>query len=166
MGGGAGRRGASRMNKIIQSMKSAFRALGVNKLRSALTMLGIIIGVGAVIAMVAVGSGATARIQEQISSIGSNIIQVQPGSQNWNGVKSGNGNAQTLTEEDAKAIGTECPAVAYEAPTQQGNAQVVFGNNNWSTRVMGTTPDYLVIRDLKIDSGHPFTQQDVDSSAT
>src|SRR4051794_38083102 len=115
------------MNKVTQSMKIAFRALRVNKLRSALTMLGIIIGVGAVIAMVAVGSGATARIKEQIASIGSNIIQVQPGSQNWGGVKSGNGNAQTLTEDDARAISTECPAVAYVAPIQRGNAQVVFG---------------------------------------
>src|SRR5579863_3191895 len=87
-------RGARSMSKVLQSMKIAFRALRVNKLRSILTMLGIIIGVGAVIAMVAVGNGATARIQEQIASIGSNVIIIQGGSQNVNGVKAGNGNAQ------------------------------------------------------------------------
>ena len=88
------RRGTSRMNKVFQSMRIAFRALRVNKLRSALTMLGIIIGVGAVIAMVSVGSGATDRIHQQIASIGSNVIIIQPGSQNTGGVKSGNGNAR------------------------------------------------------------------------
>src|SRR5437667_2965554 len=107
------------MNKVIPAMKIAFRALRINKLRSALTMLGIIIGVGAVIAMVAVGSGATERIQKQISSIGSNIIQVQPGSQNWGGVRSRNGNSQTLTEDDARAIGSEVAAVSLAAPIQQ-----------------------------------------------
>lgn len=153
------------MNKIFQSMKIAFRALRVNKLRSALTMLGIIIGVGAVIAMVAVGSGATQRIQEQISSIGSNVIIVQPGSMNLGGVRQGWGFAQTLTEDDAKAIGTDCSSVLYSAPMQQNQAQVVFGNNNWFTRIQGTTPDYLTIRDMEVASGQPFTQSDVDSSA-
>jgi putative ABC transport system permease protein len=152
------------MNKILQSMKIAFRALRVNKMRSALTMLGIIIGVGAVIATVAVGAGATARIQQQIASIGSNIIQVQGGSINQGGVRTGWGNTQTLTEEDAKAITTECPSVAYAAPISRGQVQVVFGNNNWATQVMGTTPDYLTIRDLGIQSGQSFTQQDVDGS--
>jgi putative ABC transport system permease protein len=153
------------MNKVFQSMRIAFRALRVNKLRSALTMLGIIIGVGAVIAMVAVGSGATARIQEQIASIGSNVIIIQPGTQNFGGVKSGNSYGQTLTEDDAKAVSTECPNVQYTAPLQQGNAQVIFGNNNWFTQVRGTTPDYMAIRDMEIQSGQPFTQGDVDSSA-
>ena len=152
------------MNKITQAMKIAFRALRVNKLRSALTMLGIIIGVGAVIAMVAVGSGATARIEQQIASIGSNIIQVQPGSQNFGGVKSGNGNAQTLTQDDARAIGEECPAVAHVAPIARGNAQVVFGNNNWGTQVQGSTPEFLTIRDFTVTEGESFTQADVDSS--
>src|SRR5215469_2028648 len=153
------------MNKVLQSMKIAFRALRVNKLRSALTMLGIIIGVGAVIAMVAVGSGATARIQEQIASIGSNVIIVQPGSLNIGGVRQGWGNAQTLTEDDARAIGSELTSVQYAAPLQQNYTQVVFGNNNWYTQVRGTTPDYLNIRDIEVSSGQPFTQSDVDSSA-
>jgi putative ABC transport system permease protein len=152
------------MSKIAQAMRIAFRALRVNKLRSALTMLGIIIGVGAVIAMVAVGSGATSRIQEQIASIGSNIIQVQPGSINFGGVRTGNGNAQTLTQDDARAIGEECTAVAHAAPIARGNAQIVYGNNNWATQIQGTTPDYLTIRDLTIDEGEAFTQADVDSS--
>ncbi|HYK60070.1 MAG TPA: ABC transporter permease [Bryobacteraceae bacterium] len=153
------------MNKVFQSMKIAFRALRVNKLRSALTMLGIIIGVGAVIAMVAVGSGATQRIQEQIASIGSNVIIVQPGSMNLGGVRQGWGFAQTLTEDDARAVGTECRSVIYSAPMQQNQAQVVFGNNNWFTRIQGTTADYLTIRDMQVASGQPFTQSDVDSSA-
>ena len=153
------------MNKILQSMKIAFRALRVNKLRSALTMLGIIIGVGAVIAMVAVGSGATQRIQDQIASIGSNVIIVQPGSLNLGGVRQGWGNAQTLTEDDARAIGSELRSIQYSAPMQQNQAQVVFGNNNWFTRIQGTTPDYLTIRDMQVASGQPFTQGDVDSSA-
>ena len=153
------------MKKILQSMKIAFRALRVNKLRSALTMLGIIIGVSAVIAMVAVGSGATDRIEQQIASIGSNIIQVQPGWTNQGGVKGGNGGQQTLTEGDATAIATELSAVEHAAPTQRNNAQVVFGNANWFTQVQGTTPDFMAIRDLKISSGESFTMADVQGSS-
>jgi len=138
------------MNKVFQSMRIAFRALRVNKLRSALTMLGIIIGVGAVIAMVSVGSGATDRIHQQIASIGSNVIIIQPGSQNTGGVKSGNGNSQTLTEDDARAIAEECPDVVYSTPIQQNQQQVVYGSNNWGTRIYGVSPDYLTIRDIRI----------------
>jgi putative ABC transport system permease protein len=152
------------MNKVIQSMKIAFRALRVNKLRSALTMLGIIIGVGAVIAMVSIGNAATDRIHQAIAAIGSNVIIVQPGSQNTGGVRSGNGNSQTLTEEDAKAIPIECPAVMYSSPLQQGNQQVGYQNNNWYTKIYGVTPDYLTIRDIEIDQGAAFTQQDVEGT--
>ena len=153
------------MNKIIQSMRIAFRALKVNKLRSVLTMLGIIIGVGAVIAMVSVGSGATDRIHQQIAAIGSNVILVQPGSQNSGGVKSGNGNAQTLTEGDAEAIQTECPSVMYASPVQNNNQQIVYQSNNWGTRVYGVFPEYLTIRDIRIESGQPFTTEDVRSTS-
>jgi putative ABC transport system permease protein len=153
------------MNKVLQAMKIAFRALQINKMRSALTMLGIIIGVGAVIAMVSVGSGATARIQEQIASIGSNVIIVMPGSITASGIRLGSGNAVTLTEDDVKAIAHDCPAVQAVAPTVRGGAQVVSGNNNWATQILGTTPDYLTIRDLQIETGAAFTQQDVDASA-
>src|SRR5690349_8101925 len=100
------------MKKVIASMKIALRALRVNRMRSALTMLGIIIGVAAVIAMVAVGSGATARIEQQIQSIGSNLIIVSPGSVSSNGVRLGSGATVTLTEDDAKAIAADCPSVA------------------------------------------------------
>ncbi len=151
--------------KVLASVKIALRALRVNKLRSALTMLGIIIGVAAVIAMVAVGSGATARIQEQIASIGSNLIIVLPGSLNSYGIRLGSGNAVTLTEDDARAIATECPAVAAAAPSSRGGGQAVYGNSNWATTVQGTTPDYLGIRDLQIASGAAFTDQDVASAA-
>jgi putative ABC transport system permease protein len=153
------------MNKVIPAMKIAFRALRINKLRSALTMLGIIIGVGAVIAMVAVGSGATQRIQEQIASIGSNVIMVSPGSVTASGIRLGSGFAVTLTMDDAKSLARDCPSVQAVAPSSRGGAQIVFGNNNWATNVQGTTPDYLIIRDIAIQSGASFTQQDVDSDA-
>jgi len=153
------------MNKIIASMKIALRALEVNRTRSALTMLGIIIGVAAVIAMVAVGAGATARIQEQIQSIGSNLIIVLPGSISSNGVRLGSGAVVTLTEDDAKAIAAECPSVSAVAPTVRGGVQVVYGNNNWATTVQGVTPDYMTIRDYTMMFGEFFTDQDVDAAA-
>jgi putative ABC transport system permease protein len=153
------------MKKLTASMKIALRALRVNRLRSALTMLGIIIGVGAVIAMVAVGSGATARIQEQIQSIGSNLIIVLPGSITSGGIRLGSGAVSSLTEDDAKAIAAECPAVAAVAPTVRGGAQVVYGNANWATSIQGVTPDYMTIRDYTMMSGQFFTSQDVDSAA-
>jgi putative ABC transport system permease protein len=147
--------------KLLASIRIALRALRVNRMRSALTMLGIIIGVAAVIAMVAVGSGATARIQEQIQSIGSNLIMVLPGSITTSGMRLGSGAGVTLTEDDAKAIVAECPAVSMVAPTVRGGAQVMFGNNNWATSIQGTTPDYLKIRDLSMQSGRAFTEDDV-----
>ncbi len=151
--------------KLVASMRIALRALRVNRMRSALTMLGIIIGVAAVIAMVAVGSGATARIQEQIQSIGSNLIIILPGSITSSGLRLGSGASVTLTDDDAKAIIEECPAVTIAAPVVRGAAQVMVGSNNWATSVMGTTPDYLTIRDLTVRSGRSFTLQDVDSAA-
>src|SRR5882724_2836568 len=153
------------MKKVIASMQIAFRALLINKLRSALTMLGIIIGVAAVIAMVAIGSGAQVRIQQQIASIGSNIIIVLSGSVSSSGARMGSGMAQTLTEDDAKALVADCPAVQAAAPTSRGGAQVVYGNNNWGTQVMGSTPDYLTIRDLAVETGQPFTAADVEGAS-
>ena len=153
------------MNKLTNSMRIAFTALRVNKLRSSLTMLGIIIGVAAVIAMVAVGSGAQARIQEQIASIGSNVIIVLSGSITSSGIRMGSGNALTLTEDDGKVIARDCPGVQLAAPASRGGVQVVYGNNNWATQLLGTTPDYLAIRDLQIQEGQPFTSADVDAAA-
>ena len=153
------------MNKVFQSMRIAFRALRVNKLRSMLTMLGIIIGVGAVIAMVSIGSGAADRIKQQIASIGSNVIIIQGGSQNQGNVKTGNGNQQTLTEDDAIAMQDEISSVLYASPTQNGRQQVVYQNANWQSQVNGVFPDFLAIRDIKVESGETFTMDQVRSSA-
>jgi putative ABC transport system permease protein len=136
----------------------------VNKMRSALTMLGIIIGVGAVIAMIAVGSGAKRRIADQIASMGSNLLIVLSGSSTSGGLRFGSGTVPTLTADDAKAILNEIPAVKYVAPTLGGGAQVVFGNQNWSTIINGTTPEALEIRDWPIAEGRTFTQQDIDGA--
>src|SRR5262245_21677244 len=151
------------MNRIVASNRIALRALKVNRLRSALTMLGIIIGVAAVIAMVGVGAGATRRIQEQIQSIGSNLIIVLPGSLSANGVRLGSGAVATLTQDDAKAIAAECASVAMTAPSVRGGVQVVNGPNNWATSAQGVTPDYTTLRDYSMMSGQFFTAQDVDS---
>jgi putative ABC transport system permease protein len=153
------------MNKLLVSVKIALRALRVNRTRSALTMLGIVIGAAAVIAMVGVGTGATARIQAQIQSIGSNLIIVLPGSLSSNRVRLGSGAVATLTEDDAKAIAAECPFVSAVAPAVRGGVQVVYGSNNWATTVQGVTPDYMTIRDYTMLSGQFFTNQDVDAVA-
>ena len=153
------------MNQLLASIGIALRALKVNRARSGLTMLGIIIGVAAVIAMVGVGAGATARIQDQIQSIGSNLIMVLPGSISSNGVRLGAGAVVTLTQDDAKAIAADCPSVAAVVPTVRGAVQVVFGNNNWATNAQGVTPDYTTIRDTSMMYGQFFTTQDVDAAA-
>ena len=153
------------MNKIVGSIRIALRALRVNRMRSALTMLGIIIGVAAVIAMVGVGAGATKRIQDQIQSIGSNLIMVLPGSVSTNGVRLGAGAVASLTQDDSKAIAAECPSVALSVPTVRGGVQVVYGNNNWATNAQGVTPDYMAVRDYTMLSGQFFTDQDVDAAA-
>jgi putative ABC transport system permease protein len=137
------------MTTFLASLRIALRALMVNKMRSILTMLGIIIGVSAVIAMIAVGSGAKARIAEQIASMGSNLLIVLSGSSTSGGMRWGSGTV---------------PAVKYVAPNLQGVAQVVYGNQNWSTSVNGTTPEVLDIREWPVVSGRPFTQQDVDGA--
>ena len=146
--------------KFWMAVEIGLTALRANRLRSALTMLGIVIGVAAVIAMVAVGSGATVRIQQQIEAIGSNLILVTPGSITSNGVRLGSGATVTLSEDDARAIASECPAVAAVAPTVRGGAQVTYGNNNWATSIVGTTPDYLTIRDQTVVRGNPFSADD------
>jgi putative ABC transport system permease protein len=152
------------MKKLISSVHIAFGALTTNKLRSALTMLGIVIGVASVIATVAIGSGATQRIQDQIASIGSNIIIITPGSTSSSGVRLGTGNAVTLSQADATDIPAQCSDVAFAAPYVRGSAQVVNGNNNWATTIYGVTPDYLIVRQLTVADGAEFAQQDVDSA--
>jgi len=152
------------MTTLFASLLIALRALMVNKMRSTLTMLGIIIGVGAVIAMIAVGSGAKKRIAEQIASMGSNLLIVLSGSSTSGGLRFGSGTVPTLTVDDAKAIQNEIPDVKYVAPSQRGTVQIIFGNQNWSTVADGTTPEVLFIRDWSLQSGRPFTQQDLDGA--
>jgi putative ABC transport system permease protein len=149
------------MISIPSTFKISLRALKVNKMRSALTMLGIIIGVGAVITMLAVGTGARERISEQMASIGSNLLIVLPGSSTSGGLRMGSGSQSTLTQDDAEAIARECPAVSDVAPMYNGAAQVVYGNQNWSTGIYGTTPGILPVRDWSLSSGKIFTDQDV-----
>jgi putative ABC transport system permease protein len=151
--------------KLWEIFRVASFALGRNKLRSALTMLGIIIGVGAVIAMVSVGQGAQARVQEQIRSIGTNIMFVWPGSINSNGVHLGAGAANSLTEEDVLAIGRECPSVAAVSPVVHSSAQIVFGDQNWYTQVQGANQAFPTIRDWPVQTGSFFTSTDVRTAA-
>ena len=140
----------------LATLRIALRALRTNKLRSALTMLGIIIGVAAVIVMIGVGGGAQARVEEQIKSLGSNVMIIIPGSTTSSGIRMGGGSAQTLTEDDAKAIALEIPEVAAAGPTMRGSAQVVAGSTNWGTLVYGATPEYFVTRDWNVIAGRMF----------
>jgi len=151
---------------LLPSLKIAYIALRTNKMRAMLTMLGVIIGVAAVIATVAVGAGATRTIQAQISSLGSNLIIVIPGSLTASGIRLGSGQALTLTQADAEAIATQCPAVALAAPVVREGEQVIAGANNWATSILGITPDFLKVRDWSVVLGAPFTSKDVDSANT
>jgi putative ABC transport system permease protein len=148
---------------IWVSARIAVRALRVNKLRSVLTMLGIIIGVGAVITMVGVGAGAQARVAEEIQSLGSNLIIVLSGTVTSGGVRLGTGSKVSITEEDAWAIQREIPSVEVAAPSVQGKAQdgqVVYGNLNWTTLVQGVTPEFFVAREWQVAAGKAFTEED------
>jgi putative ABC transport system permease protein len=152
------------MISIPWTAQIALRALRTNKMRSSLTMLGIIIGVAAVITMVAVGAGVSRKLEDQIAMMGSNLLIVQPGSQTSGGIRMGGGSQQTLNLDDAMAIQKECPAVQDVAPTLDGGAQIVSGNLNWSTRVTGTTPGMLSVRDWLLSSGRAMTDDDVKSA--
>ena len=146
-------------------LKVAFRALRRNKLRTALTMLGIIIGVGAVIAMVGIGNGAKAQVEARIAALGQNVIMVFSGSVNRGGVHSGFGGAGTLTVEDAAAISRDVPGVAAISPEVRTGAQVMAGNNNWNSSIMGESVDYLAIRQWDLSDGTMFTEADVRAAA-
>jgi putative ABC transport system permease protein len=149
---------------LLAIIRIAMRALARNKLRTVLTMLGIIIGVGAVIAMVSLGQGAQEQAQKQIAAMGSNMLFVASGTVNRGGMRMGWGATKTLVYEDMLAILRECPAVRAAAPGSMASAQVVFGNDNWSTRVNGTEPQYFEIRSWPFQSGSSFTQGDVDAA--
>jgi len=152
------------MMNLASSIRIALRALRVNKLRSMLTMLGIIIGVAAVITMIAVGAGAQARVEDQIRGLGTNLVILFPGSVTSGGVRMGAGSRSTLTEDDAYAIQREVRGVQAAAPTLRGTGQVVAGNNNWSTAFYGVTPEYFEVRNWAIATGKIFDAADLTGS--
>jgi len=148
-----------------QTLRIATRALGRNKMRSFLTALGIIIGVGAVIAMVSIGEGAKRGIQDRFASMGTNLLFVSPGSQNQRGVHGGWGSMTTLKEEDAFAILQECPDVMYISPSVSARAQTVYGNKNWNTSISGTGERYPEVRNWEVEFGAYFDEAMVKSAA-
>ncbi len=148
---------------IFAMLSEAWTAMGANRLRTILTMLGMVIGVGAVILMLAVGQGAQQQVQASIASMGSNLFIVLSGSATTGGARLGGGAAPTLTVTDAQAI-EELPQVTASAPSVPGSAQLVYGSNNWGTQVIGTTPSYLTTRDWRLASGAAFTDSDVRSA--
>ena len=151
--------------KISATVQMAAAALRTNRLRTALTALGVIIGVGAVVTMMAIGAGAQARVAEQIRSLGSNLIIVLSGSITSGGVRLGAGSLLTITEDDARAIQRDVRSVEVAAPTMRGGVQVVFGNSNWSTALLGVTAEYFQARDWGAVSGRLLTPEDVDAAS-
>jgi putative ABC transport system permease protein len=148
---------------ISAMLGEAWVAMGANRLRTFLTMLGMVIGVGAVILMLAVGQGAQQQVEASIASMGSNLFIILSGSVTSGGVRMGGGATPTLTLADAQAI-AELPSVGAVAPASPGTAQLVYGPNNWSTQVMGTTPSFLAVRDWQLKAGFPFTDSDIRSA--
>ena len=149
---------------LMMTFRIAFKALGRNKLRTALTMLGIIIGVGAVIAMVALGSGAQAMIEEQVRSTGTNLITIMPGSSNMGGVRTGFGGNTRMTEADAAAV-REIPDIEFVAESVNTRSQLIYGNANWQTNIEGTNVDLPMIRSWQLQYGSFFTPEDVRTAA-
>ena len=149
---------------ILSTFRIALLALRTNALRSALTMLGIIIGVAAVIAMIAVGKGAQSRVEEQVRSLGANVMVVFPSSQNSGGVRSGSGGVQTLTEDDARAVALEVPEVMFAAPTHRASGQVVYGSQNWFASVYGVNNDFFDVREWPLVAGRTFEANELASS--
>ena len=146
---------------LLELLRVALEALRVNLMRSVLTMLGIIIGVAAVIAMVTVGAGAQAEIDRQISSLGSNLFMVMSSARSRGGVRSASGSELRLTVADARALKAEIPEIVAAAPTMRGAAQVVVGNTNWSTTIQGIDNEYLVARGWQIDEGRDLEPQEI-----
>jgi putative ABC transport system permease protein len=146
----------------LQTLRVAIRALFRNKMRSFLTTLGIIIGVSAVIAMVAIGEGAKAQVEAQFAAMGSNLLVVLPGSTTSGGMRGGFGSMPTLTWDDLRAIRTEVPTVRYAAAQLVSGAQLQSEDQNWSTRVYGTTPEFFLIRNWPVASGSPMSDSDAE----
>jgi ABC-type antimicrobial peptide transport system permease subunit len=150
----------------LMTLRIALRALGRNKVRSALTMLGVIIGVAAVIAMVAIGTGATRMVQKQIQSMGQNLIMILPGSTSTGAIQWGVGTQQTLSPNDAVAIARDCPSAAAVGVVVRARAQMIYQNLNWApATVQGCDPGFLEVRDWPVVEGDMFTEQDVRSAA-
>lgn len=147
---------------FTELLKMAWRSLGANKLRTFLTMLGVIIGVTSVIALVSVGMGVKKNILDNISRLGSNMLIVMPGSANRGGMRGAAGSVITLTYDDAEAIKNKIKNVEYVSPTVQGSYQVVYGHENWNTTVTGVIPEYVAIQSLELKSGLFFSAYDVD----
>lgn len=143
----------------------ALRALRRNAMRTVLTMLGIVIGVGAVITMVGLGQGASSEVQEQVNRLGQNVVLVFPGSRQLGGVSIGGGSANTLTVEDAHALRDEIPEVVAASPEVRSQRVINYGNRNWFTRIYGQSADYLQIRQWPIESGRMYTEEEVESAA-
>src|SRR3954463_2308038 len=152
------------MRRLIATMKIALLALRRNKLRTLLTMLGMIIGVAAVIAMVGIGNGAKTQIENQIASMGQNVVLIFSGSFTRGGVHSGWGGAGTLTVDDAEAIQREIPGVTVVSPEVRNSTQIAAGNQNWSTQIMGESADYFTLRQWPFKDGAGFGEQDIRSA--
>lgn len=148
-----------------ESVVIALEGLRANKLRSVLTMLGIIIGVGAVIAMVSLGMGVRQKVQSSIASLGSNLLIIVPGATSPTGVRMAAGSSSTLLPKDAQAIAREVPGASLVAPSVSRQYQMVFNNRNWYTNVQGTTPEFLAIRNFSLESGVSFSTQDLNTRA-
>ena len=153
------------MKLLRMTLRTAGRALRRNKLRSVLTMLGIIIGVAAVIAMVSIGQGADAAVQEQIRSLGTDLLMIVPGATTATGVRSGWGGVSTLTVADAQAIKKECPAVKEVSYFKRAVVQIVAGDKNWSTAAQGAPPSFFRVRDWPVVLGSEYTERDEDGAA-
>ena len=155
------------MNAVVwlESFRIAFREMRRHRTRSVLTMLGVVIGVAAIISVVSISQGAKQSIQGQIAKVGSNMLLIVPGSTSQGGVHGGAGSAMTLTAEDAEAVNRDCSAIAHAAPVVRLVCQVVSELGNWSTPVSGTTAEYLMVRSWGVDAGRPLENRDVVSAA-
>ena len=150
---------------VLLTMLTAVRILSRNRLRAGLTMLGIVIGVGAVIAMVSIGEGAKAAVAQRVASMGTNVVIVLPGSMTTSGVRGGQGGAVTLTISDGMELKKRIPLLRDTGWSRRDVMQIINGNKNWNGPVNGVSPSYLTIRDWSFNSGGPFTQQDIDAAA-
>ncbi len=148
---------------LLTIIGEALRALRINRLRTGLTMLGMIIGVAAVVLLISIGQGAQSKINQSIATMGSNLFIVLPGATSSGGLSFGSGSVKTLTASDSEAI-AELPLIEATAPVISGTAQLNYGNNNWSTSITGTTPDYYKVGNWSIESGTFFSESELRSA--